>query len=145
MIMYDMYGFKKGVNMKKYFVLFILLCPTFFFIGWIGILLNATDHAQMVEVPITGYDPRDILRGHYLRYQIDNRSFYRSDYPECQLPKGSNNRYFIPEKEAPVLDKLFRQNRNQFSIVFLCRKGHKAIAKELLINGHNWRDVIKER
>jgi len=131
--------------MKKYFVLLVLLFPAFFFMAWIGVLVNRVDQAQLVEVPITGYDPRDILRGHYLRYRIDSRSFYRSDYPDCQLPTGSNNRYFIPEKESAQLDSLFRQNQHRFSIVFSCRKGHKAIAKELLIDGRDWRDVIKEK
>ena len=131
--------------MKKYFILIVLLLPTFFFMGWIGILLNRLDGARLVEVPITGYDPRDILRGHYLLYQIDRRYFSRSDYPDCQFPAGSNNRYFIPESESAELDTLFRQNRHQFSIVFSCRKGHPAIAKELLIDGHDWHNMIGEK
>ena len=72
--------------MKKYFALIVLLFPTFFFMVWIGTLIHGMDQAQLVEVPITGYDPRDILRGHYLRYQIDNRYFYRSDYPDYPYP-----------------------------------------------------------
>ena len=131
--------------MKKLYILVILLCPFFFMIGWIGVLVHRMDHAQLVEVPITGYDPRDILRGHYLRYQIDRRYFSQSDYPECQLPTGSNNRYFIPEKESAQLDSLFRQNLHQFSIIFSCQKGHKAIAKELWIDGQDWHDMIEER
>ena len=125
--------------MKKYLILFILFIPVFFFIGWIGSLSMQVEEGRLVAVPITGYDPRDILRGHYLRYQIDTRHFNRKDYPECRLPKGWDNRFFIPEASAEWLDRLFRSNRHQFSLLFSCQKGHKAIATELLIDGINWK------
>ncbi len=28
-------------------------------------------HGQRIELPISGYDPRDLLAGHYLRYRVD--------------------------------------------------------------------------
>ena len=133
--------------MKKYFTLIVLLFPVLFFIGWIGVLMHRTNEALTVEVPITGYDPRSLLPGHYLRYDI-NSSVLRTiqaHYPECQLPKSRERRYNIPEKQAPQLDALFRSNRHQFSIIFSCQEGHKAIAKELLIDGKDWHDIIEEK
>jgi len=130
--------------MKKYLILFVLLIPFLFFIGWIYTLSTQVEEGRLVAVPITGYDPRDLLRGHYLRYQIDTRQFKKSDYPECRLPKGWDNRFFIPEESAEWLDRVFRSNRYRFSLLFSCQKGRKAIATELLINGENWEEFKKE-
>ena len=130
--------------MKKYLILFILFIPFFFFVGWICLLSTQVAEGKIVEVPITGYDPRDLLRGHYLRYQIDTNRFRRSDYPECHLPRGWDNRFFIPDESAEWLDRVFRSNRYRFSLLFSCQKGRKAIATELLINGQNWEEFKKE-
>ena len=129
--------------MKKYLILFVLFIPVFFFTGWIANLATQTQEGRTVAVPITGYDPIDLLRGHYLRYQID-RNFNRAAYPDCRLPKGWNNRFFIPEESAEWLDQLFRSNRHQFSLLFSCQEGRKAIATELLIDGINWKNFKKE-
>ena len=70
--------------MKKYLILFLLLVPVFFLTGWIYSLKMQIDKGNLVSVPIMGYDPRDLLRGHYLEYQIDTTKFNRSEYPEYQ-------------------------------------------------------------
>ena len=101
------------------------------------------DKGNLVSVPIMGYDPRDLLRGHYLEYQIDTTKFNRSEYPECYLPTGTDNRFFIPEESAEWLDQFFRSNKHQFSLLFSCQKGRKAIATELLIDDTNWK-IFKE-
>jgi len=132
--------------MKKYLSLLILLFPTLFMIGWITVLTNRVAESEVVEVPITGYDPRSLLTGHYLRYDIDSRVFksIQADYPECKLPKPRERRYNIPEKQAEQLDALFRSNRYHFSILFSCQAGHKAIATDLLIEGQDWHNFIRE-
>ena len=132
--------------MKKY-VLFILLClPTLFFGIWVVQLSVQVENARMITVPLRGYDPRDLLAGHYIQYDIDYNRFNKQNYPECQLPHSwKERRFYIPEKNANALDSLFRQNQHRFSVVFACQKGRKAIAKQLLIDGQDWHYFLQER
>lgn len=39
--------------------------------GWIGYHVFVVIHGSSVELKIRGYDPRDLLAGHYLQFQID--------------------------------------------------------------------------
>lgn len=39
--------------------------------SWAGYRAIVANSGQLIELPIIGYDPRDLLSGHYLTYQID--------------------------------------------------------------------------
>ncbi len=49
----------------------IFLIPLMVFAVWIGSLEWGRIHAQRLEVPIRGADPRDLLSGHYALYQLE--------------------------------------------------------------------------
>ena len=56
------------------------------------------------------------------------------------------NRFYIPEKYAAELDRLFRNRNtddNVFEVVYSYAEGFKPIAKRLLINGKDWRETVK--
>lgn len=55
--------------MKKTAVLLAL--PLIALAVWVGFLAHARTSGQMVALPITGYDPRDLLAGQYLSVRID--------------------------------------------------------------------------
>ncbi|MBQ7413030.1 MAG: hypothetical protein IJV07_01995 [Alphaproteobacteria bacterium] len=132
--------------MKKYVLLILVCLPTLFFCLWTFQLSGQVENARLVTVPLRGYDPRDLLAGHYIQYDIDRNQFNVRDYPDCRLPnRWQERRFYIPEKDAEVLDTLFRQNQSRFSIVFACQEGRKAIAKQLLIDGRDWHDALKGR
>ncbi|WP_078127490.1 GDYXXLXY domain-containing protein [Leptospira alexanderi] len=64
-----------------------LILPIVFF-GWEIITLeNSKNSGKELILPITGYDPRDLLSGHYLRYDI----LYQSD-SICQNPNTNSYR-----------------------------------------------------
>lgn len=44
---------------------FVAIC------GWIAYHVLVVTHGSVVELNIRGYDPRDLLSGHYLQYRID--------------------------------------------------------------------------
>lgn len=48
-----------------------LLLPLVGLIGGAIMAWWQTSHGSIWEVPIRGYDPRDLLRGHYIRFQYD--------------------------------------------------------------------------
>ncbi len=51
--------------------LFVVVIPVGFMATWLLSLVVALTQAQEVTLAVKGYDPRDLLSGHYLRYQVD--------------------------------------------------------------------------
>lgn len=120
-----------------------------------------------VILPISGHDPRSILSGHYLIYEIDYginnicaskenkesyvclepKSFSYSEPSNCKkLIKGKCKRdrfhagvemFFIPEKFAQALDQEIRTKPAK--IVLSLAKNGLAQVKDLLIEGQSWK------
>jgi len=72
----------------------IVVAPIALMALWIGSLAVEVAQGADVLLPVRGYDPRDILRGHYVTYQVDygskvTRESYDQD-PRCVClePKG---------------------------------------------------------
>lgn len=133
----------KSEKMKIFLKLPILLIVIF-----IGFLEYSKSNAQIIELPVRGYDPRDFISGHYIRYEID---WNNVDVSKLKGIKKSNFcinscRFYIPEKEADKLDYLFR-NRNRLNLNFTIKYKliyfNKAIANDILINGLSWSDYLK--
>ncbi len=57
--------------MRRLLVLAPLLLPTLLVAGWAAQLTLARASQPALRVAITGYDPRDLLRGHYLQFRLD--------------------------------------------------------------------------
>ena len=57
--------------MDKKFAI-VLFCLPILFLGIWGLILSFQMNSGIeVRLPIMGYDPRDLLSGHYIQYQID--------------------------------------------------------------------------
>lgn len=75
--------------------------------------------------------------------------------PECQERElckealwGRQYRFYIPEKNAHELDELFRRRNTTnmtFEVVYSYHKGSEPLAKQLLINGKDWRESLKKK
>lgn len=121
---------------------------------WTIALSWQRNNGQEVKVAVMGYDPRDLLSGHYIQYQIDwtrtdCSQFEANRCPEKDFCKearwGRQCRFYIPENKARDLDKLFRQRNDtdmKFEILYSYQPGQKAVAKQLLINGQDWRQAL---
>lgn len=48
-----------------------IVAPLLVMLAWVASLVLHVRTGAEVELRITGYDPRDLLAGHYLRYQVD--------------------------------------------------------------------------
>lgn len=135
----------------------LFLIPVLFLAIWVNVLKIRQENGQPVTVRIMGYDPRDLLSGHYIQYQIDwNKTdctqFEKGICPQKEFyttkRRGrpiTNLRFYIPEENATQLDRLFRIRSDQltFEVVYAYRKGVQPLAKQLLINGMDWREYIK--
>ena len=141
---------------KKHLLLFAFALPLITLTIWTATLYAQRQNGQEVRVRISGYDPRDLLAGHYIQYEIDwdatdCTQFKNQKCPDkkdfCQEARwGRQCRFYIPEKHARELDALFRQRsstQDVFEVVYSYRPGRKAMAKQLLINGEDWTEYPK--
>lgn len=132
--------------MTQKYLIYILLLPFVFFVFWIGYLSTGVKSGQEIILPITGYDPRNLLSGHYIDYQINWAHADCTQFDGDICPKdgfNQNGRVYVPEKYAARLEKMLNDSAYQFEVVYAYKPGRAPIVKELLINGHNWREVVR--
>ena len=142
--------------MKKPLLLAVLFLPLVCLIGWTIFLTASRNQGKDVKVAVMGYDPRDLLSGHYIQYQIDWNRTDCSQFPGKTCPKkdfchqarwGRQCRFYIPEQYAKELDELFRKRNTTdtvFEVVYSYRPGRKPFAKEMLINGRAWKASVQQ-
>lgn len=51
-------------------LLWAVLFPLLVMLGWLGNLTYLRESGVEVELPITGYDPRDLIAGNYLQFRV---------------------------------------------------------------------------
>lgn len=141
--------------MKSNQLLLALFIPILLLIGWTCFLGYQRQSGSEVIVTITGYDPRDLLSGHYIAYQVDWDKTDCTQFPDQICPQnqfcrdaswGRQCRFYIPERYASHLEKLFRNrwfNHYRFEVVYSYTPNSQPIAKRLLINGKSWRKFVK--
>ncbi|MCI5544288.1 MAG: GDYXXLXY domain-containing protein [Azospirillum sp.] len=144
--------------MQKYKVALALFSPISVLLFWVVFLAVKSLFLPEVTLKISGYDPRDLLGGHYIAYTIDWKKSDCTQFEDHKCPQkefekyafkerwGKQYRYYIPEEYADELDSLFRINRKKhtFEIVYKYKRGIKPMAKQLLIDGLPWMETIKE-
>ncbi len=140
--------------MKKHFLAVCLFAPVVALLGWLCWLTYQAHTGTEVKVRIQGYDPRDLLSGHYIQYEIDWEQTDCAQFERGICPKnafctqarwGRQCRFYIPEKNARELDRLFLQRNDTdmiFEVVYSYQKNYEPIAKQLLINGQDWRRLV---
>ena len=99
--------------MNKKILAVIFIIPFISLIFWTMWLYTQQVTGTEIKVAVMGYDPRDLLSGHYIRYSIDwNRTdctqFPNGVCPEDEFCKdarwGRECRFYIPEKNARELE-----------------------------------------
>ena len=61
-------------------IFMLLMIPVVVWSVWTAYLTYARATGTVVFLPIKGYDPRDLIAGHYLRFQVD---YGKDGLPEC--------------------------------------------------------------
>lgn len=148
--------------MKNKSLIFILIIPVICLFIWNCFLWYDKDSGDEIKVAIRGYDPRDLLSGHYIRYTIDwdktnlaqfnNYPFTKQDFVDS-LNKNSL-KFYISEQYAKRLEEILSQNgiftfvvnglkdKCFVEVVYSYKKGKHPIAKQLLVNGQDYREVL---
>ena len=143
--------------MKNKLILILLIIPVICLFVWNCLLWYDKDSGTEITVRISGYDPRDLLSGHYIRYRIDwdntdleqfkNKPFTRPEFVSS-LNKASY-RFYVSEKHAKFLEKILmesnfakQEDKKIVEVVYSYKKGKHPIAKKLLIDGQNYRNFV---
>ena len=98
-----------------------------------------------VVVRLRGYDPRDLLSGHYISYRLDWDKTVCSQYENNVCPTLSFERwgkYYVPENKAVLLEKIIQNSDNEAAMLFSYQKGMKPLALKLLVNGEPWEVAV---
>jgi len=142
--------------MQKIKIITALSLPIVALLLWTATLCVKYLTMPEVVVRIGGYDPRDLIGGHYIAYTIDWEKtdctqFKGSKCPEKEFANhsinsrwGEQHRFYIPEQYAEKLDNMFRRGSGNhiFEVVYKYASGIKPLAKELRIDGKPWQETI---
>ena len=126
---------------------FILLIPFIGMCCWVMYYAYFVKNAVEVVLPISGYDPRNLLSGHYIEFRIDwakancRQADWRGTCPRGDFSGVS--RFYVPENKAHELERFINNNQYDTEIIFAYRPGMRPVAKELLIRGQHWEEYLK--
>lgn len=144
--------------MPKKLLIVLFLVPYFALLSW-AIYLYFQLHAGVdVKVAIQGYDPRHLLAGRYVEYMVDWEKTDCSQFENSVCPKEEfcekvryNSdvrlcRFYINEDMADRLQRILWNNGKDLNLeaVFSYKNGSKPLAKQMLINGKDWREFVKK-
>lgn len=135
-----------------------LVVPFVALMGWLLLLTHQRETGAEVIVAVDGYDPRDLLSGHYIQYKIhwgktncaqfDDGVCPRDDFCQDNRQRRGERvcRFYVPEKDAGTLDGLLALNDGQasFEVVYSYHPGKKPLAKKLLINSQDWKEYLSQ-
>ena len=126
---------------------FILLLPFIALCCWGMYYVHFVKNATPVVLPIMGYDPRNLLSGHYIEFQIDwsRANCYQAEWKGICPTKDFSRvrRFYVPENKARLLEGFLNNNQYKTEIVFAYKKGFRPIAKEMLIENQPWEKYIE--
>ena len=127
------------------------------------------------RVKIKGYDPRDLLHGHYLRYTFDlpkNKKYIAAakycfthqtstDYQLKIIPSNSDltmcssvikysklnksHKYFIPEKSARELEQKLRSGQVTATVDLILHNTRNFTVGQLYFNDQPWEKTLTNK
>ena len=124
-----------------------LFFPLVTLLIWILHLQYYILYGNSVTVAVTGYDPRDLLSGHYLSLTPDWDNTDCTQFEENKCPKTDfepRYRFYISEEIAPSLEKFINQLRPNMSLEFSYQDHHPAMRK-LFIENMPWQNWYNDK
>lgn len=126
---------KRGL---KFFMIFV---PFLALLLWLGYLELQYAAPPRVMVAVSGYDPRDILSGHYLRLtpewnKTDCRQFAGGSCPQARFAKVY--RYYLPQNDAAYLEKRLADDNLDVKLEFALPEKASPLIRALYINNMDW-------
>lgn len=118
----------------------LMALPIIVLLCWMAALQFSLSTAEKIVLPVSGYDPRDLLSGHYLRVQV--RYPENSPYKDCC---GNIRRFYVPEDRARELEAALRSADVKAEMVISLPKNGEPKPVDLLLNGKPWTEFQDAR
>lgn len=134
------------MHTKKPLLVFLML-PIVFLLCWTLYLEYELKSEKTVIVRMTGFDPKDLLSGHYLHLQPVWTETDCSQFTNDECPTelfAVTYRYYLPEFDAKYLDKRLLSENLKIDMLFVLRGQAKPMVKDLLIDNKPWKEWIKQ-
>lgn len=133
--------------LKKYTYLICLIMPIIILLGWTFSLSSAQKDGTEIVLVVKGYDPRDLLSGHYLLLTPDWQATDCGQFAEGQCPKQDFlkiYKYYIPEEKAELLEQIL-QNAKEVTaaLVFATNKREGYVIRDLRLNNMPWQQWLE--
>lgn len=131
--------------LKKYGYVGLVFLPIIILLIWVATIEVERQQGQEVVVRLRGYDPRDLLSGHYILYQLDWDNTDCGQFEGGFCPRSSfdlTGRFYVPENKAILLERIIQDRANKAEMLFSYRKGMKPLALTLLVNGESWEVAV---
>lgn len=131
---------------KKTLVTAGVLIPFLAFVGWAAHYSLLMNNSAVVLLPIRGYDPRNLLSGHYIQYQIDWAKADCSQFPRSECPQAAfrnANRFYVPENKALTLERAINAAENSAEVAYAYQEGKTPVARTILINKRDWKEMVE--
>ncbi len=129
--------------MKKYGLAVFLALPIIYLLATAGIIHYELYSEKTVTIAMRGFDPVDLVSGHYLYLRPDWDATDCSQFADNRCPTerfSLSYRYYIPEVIASDADKYVNCPNTKTAMVFVWRGNAKPLVKTLLINGIPWQE-----
>ena len=111
----------------------LLALPILGILALVGYKEATISRSTTMRAPITGYDPRDYMYGHYLRFR------FAGEHPI----DTTAHEYFVPEDAAPALEALLRKRVHELSID-VHMNGDAMTFGALYIDNVPWREYLTQ-
>lgn len=128
-----------------------LSLPVIFMAGWMGILSFECYGSQHdVIIAVSGYDPRDLLSGHYIDLSLNWKDTDCSQFFEGVCPQKAflqRYKFYLPEKDAADMQTLINRYGNSLdlALVFGYHLDERPVLKEMLVNNESWKTWLNKQ
>ncbi len=89
---------------SKKLVLLLLFIPSLALMALTFYKWRLLNSGRVIELPISGYDPRDLLAGHYVVYQVNYGFEVRCDYEKLHMKKARKEAYVCLDSKQIIYD-----------------------------------------
>lgn len=131
----------------RFLKMMALLLPVLIPALLVGKIMAERAAAPVYYVRIEGYDPRDLLYGHYLVFRFSpETSADRAIFPAGlgEALDRFDSRYYIPERHAPALEDILRNPDYVTEIAIGLPDNGKAFMRGLYIDRTPMRDFLRD-
>ncbi len=131
--------------MKKLILVLAVVLPVLLPVSAVSKMMLERSIAPIYKIKITGYDPRDMLYGHFLRHRFVEEDIIAQGLSKevSDNIRSLDRRYYIPEAEARRLDRILRGRKLDMHIGVGVMPNGKVFKDQLYIEGRTMEEFLR--